>query len=204
MSFQESAITAVLNLAETLGASHVVFAKLELDEVKTKPHVPLNTTIISSPMLQFGLFENSSGCPASDIMIRSITVRFTVYSVATKTSLIYDEAFTASDSYDRSLARTITANLMARIQLAGDANQAPVNLELTQSGDTGKTAEPPKTYMTVLGASCNIRFEPTTNSRAIAKVKRGEILMRLGKTNVWYHVQLSSGKIGWIHKDLVD
>jgi hypothetical protein len=49
----------------------------------------------------------------------------------------------------------------------------------------------------------NVRSTPSTSSKIIAKVKKGEMLQGQGKSGDWYIITLPSGEGGWVFKGLV-
>ena len=49
----------------------------------------------------------------------------------------------------------------------------------------------------VIASTLNIRSGPSTDNSIIGYVHRGDKLQILGKSNGWYKVKLSNGKIGW-------
>ena len=55
----------------------------------------------------------------------------------------------------------------------------------------------------VRGSLVNIREGPGTNYKVIAKVKRGDKLIKVGERGNWYQVRIEkSGEMGWIFKPL--
>ena len=49
----------------------------------------------------------------------------------------------------------------------------------------------------------NIRSRPTTDSRIIARIPRGEEINVIGKDGEWTMLKLDDGSIGWIHRSLI-
>ncbi len=55
----------------------------------------------------------------------------------------------------------------------------------------------------VKGRVVNIRQGPGTSYQVVTQVKSGQVLAVLDSSGSWLKIQLSSGKAGWVHKDLV-
>ncbi|MDD2366988.1 MAG: SH3 domain-containing protein [Desulfuromonadaceae bacterium] len=59
----------------------------------------------------------------------------------------------------------------------------------------------------VKGKYAYVRFEPTTNSKRVARVSNGTTVMVIKKEGDWVKCQVSDGKdvaVGWIHSTLLD
>jgi len=62
--------------------------------------------------------------------------------------------------------------------------------------------KPPVTFL-ITTSACNVRSEPNVESQVVTTLKKGVKVEKLDQMGNWCNVKLHSGKIGWIHKDLV-
>jgi len=70
-------------------------------------------------------------------------------------------------------------------------------------GSPALSIEEAPTYL-VTNTDCNIRQGYGTNWKKIARVKKGTILVQIGRRDNWLRVRLPDQRIGWIREDLVD
>jgi hypothetical protein len=61
---------------------------------------------------------------------------------------------------------------------------------------------PGETHLILLKKS-NIRTEPSTKSKAITTLRKGEKVVKIDESGDWFNVRLPSGETGWIFKPLV-
>lgn len=72
--------------------------------------------------------------------------------------------------------------------------------------DVGWVYEPltsRKQHMVVKKKRINIRYSPTTKSRAIAKAEKGVVFRTLKQVKGWVKVRHKSGTTGWVYRKLV-
>lgn len=71
-----------------------------------------------------------------------------------------------------------------------------------QSSPGQVTRETLETGFVVLLKNSNVRAEPSTRSKIIVTLPKGEKLAKIGDTGTWVNVRLPSGETGWILKSL--
>lgn len=77
-----------------------------------------------------------------------------------------------------------------------------VSSQKTKAIEPSNETKHPKLSLKVI-KSGNVRSTPSTSSKIIAKVKKGEMLQGQGKSGDWYIITLPSGESGWVFKGLV-
>jgi uncharacterized protein YgiM (DUF1202 family) len=60
-------------------------------------------------------------------------------------------------------------------------------------------APPAQQYVRVTGSRLNVRERPTTSAVTVARVKKGERLVVLGREDDWIQVRLPDGTAGWVY-----
>jgi hypothetical protein len=65
------------------------------------------------------------------------------------------------------------------------------------------TVELPGETHLILLKNSNIRTEPSTKSKAITTLRKGEKVVKIDESGDWFNVRLPSGETGWIFKPLV-
>jgi N-acetylmuramoyl-L-alanine amidase len=48
----------------------------------------------------------------------------------------------------------------------------------------------------------NIRTEPTTKSKIVTTLRKGEKVIKIDESDKWFNVKLPSGETGWVLKSL--
>jgi Bacterial SH3 domain len=72
----------------------------------------------------------------------------------------------------------------------------PAAAPVTEAAPT--VPAPPPEIVRVTGSRLNVRRDPATSAAVIARVKRGETLVVLGRDAGWVHVRLPAGGDGWV------
>ncbi len=73
---------------------------------------------------------------------------------------------------------------------------APVPAEVTPAAES-KPAPPEETVRVTVG-KLNVRSKPTTAAATLARVKKGERLLVIGRDGDWLRVKLADGTSGWV------
>jgi uncharacterized protein YgiM (DUF1202 family) len=81
-----------------------------------------------------------------------------------------------------------------------------VGSQLGQSESPPPTGqmEPVKLTVVVTSPLANIRSRPGMSHEVIAQAKKDIVFDVLGEQGEWFHVQLSGGRTGWVHRNVVN
>jgi len=89
---------------------------------------------------------------------------------------------------------------------ADKPSEIVINKHADATGQAEKLAEPAAPVfvelITVTAHVGNVRNAPNNSGERISRVKKGEVVSRLGEKDGWYRVKLNSGKTGWIYSSI--
>jgi uncharacterized protein YgiM (DUF1202 family) len=83
----------------------------------------------------------------------------------------------------------------------GSAPSAPGMLRVEPGSRDASGDKPGETYLILLKNS-NIRTEPTTKSKIVTTLRKGEKVIKIDESGKWFNVRLPSGETGWVLKSL--
>ncbi len=96
------------------------------------------------------------------------------------------------------LLESATAGLLLGLAMAcKSAPPAPAPVPEPPAPEASAAA--PERYVRVTTARLNVRERPTTEAKAVGRLRKGDRLAVLGADGVWLEVRLQDGRTGWIH-----
>jgi hypothetical protein len=101
---------------------------------------------------------------------------------------------------DRFLARLKTQP-SARPSAPVSTPSTPGMLRVEPGSRDASTDKAGETYLILLKNS-NIRTEPTTKSKILTTLRKGEKVIKIDESGKWFNVRLPSGETGWLLKSL--
>ena len=72
-----------------------------------------------------------------------------------------------------------------------------------EPGSASATGDKPGETHLILLKNSNIRTEPTTRSKIIVTLRKGEKIVKIDESGNWFNVRLPTGETGWVLKTLV-
>jgi len=120
-------------------------------------------------------------------------------------NIVYESPKPAADATvkeftDRFLARLKT-QASAQRSAPGSTPSSPGMLRVEPGSRDARGDKPGETYLILLKNS-NIRTEPTTKSKIVTTLRKGEKVIKIDESGKWFNVRLPSGETGWVLKSL--
>ncbi len=138
----------------------------------------------------------------ADLVSETIKVDIEKKGGAADANIVYESPKPLADITVKEFTDRFLANLKAKpaskSSAAGSGGSQPKSTGAQDvGGDTSAT-----TYMTLL-KNGNVRVEPSTKSKIIRTLKKGEKVAKVDESGNWVKVRLASGETGWVFKSLL-
>jgi hypothetical protein len=141
---------------------------------------------------------------STDFVAETMTVGVESKGPAVEVSMVYESPKPLADATVKEFTDRFLAKLRARPSAqSGDAAPSkPGALRMESDARPMNAALPGETRLILLKNS-NIRAEPSTKSKVIITLRKGEKVVKIDESGDWFSVRLSSGETGWVSKRLV-
>ncbi len=146
---------------------------------------------------------------STDLVSETMVVGVEGKGPAAEVSIVYESPKPQADTSVKEFTDRFLAKLKVRpsMQPVAPAPSAPpskpgaVRVEPMEPGPTA--VEQPGETRLILLKNSNIRTEPSTKSKVIVTLKKGERVVKIEESGNWVNVRLPSGETGWVFKPLV-
>jgi hypothetical protein len=144
---------------------------------------------------------------STDLVSETLEVSVESKGPAANVSIAYQGPKPLQDSTVREFTDRFLAKLKAEPSAGGatvPASAPPRNGPARVESDTKPASgdQTRETYL-ILIKNSNIRSDPSTKSRIVTTLPRGEEVIKIDESDGWFNVRLPSGETGWVFKRLV-
>jgi hypothetical protein len=141
----------------------------------------------------------------ADMVSETVNVDIESKGATADVTIIYESPRPLADAAvkeftDRFLARLKTQT-SAQTSAPGAPPSSPGMLRVEPGSRDASSDKPAETYLILLKNS-NIRTEPTTKSKIVTTLRKGEKVIKIDESDKWFNVKLPSGETGWVLKSL--
>ena len=143
---------------------------------------------------------------STDLVTETIEVSVESEGSSADVSIVYQSPkplgdATVKEFTDRFLAKLKAEPSAARVSAPASAppRHGPARVEPDTRPVSGDQSR--ETYLILLKNS-NIRSEPSTKSKIVTTLRRGERVVKIDESAGWFNVRLPSGETGWVSKRL--
>jgi len=116
-------------------------------------------------------------------------------------NIVYESPKPAADATVKEFTDRFLARLKTQASAPGSTPSSPGMLRVEPGSRDASGDKPGETYLILLKNS-NIRTEPTTKSKIVTTLRKGEKVIKIDESGKWFNVRLPSGETGWVLKSL--
>ena len=140
---------------------------------------------------------------STDLVSETIEVSVESKGSSADVSIAYQSPKPLWDVTVKEFTDRFLAKLKAQPSAAGAASAPPRHGRHAVEPDTRPVSgdQSRETYLILLKNS-NIRSEPSTKSKIVTTLRRGEKVAKIDESAGWFNVRLPSGETGWVSKRL--
>ena len=137
----------------------------------------------------------------ADMVSETMNVDIESKGATADVNIVYESPRPLADAAVKEFTDRFLARLRTRPSAPGPVPSAPGMLRVEPGSRDASSDKAGETYLILLKNS-NIRTEPTTKSKIMTTLRKGEKVMKIDESGKWFNVRLPSGETGWVLKSL--